>query len=96
MCAHYVKRLEAPVRTRCRIFGIEIYTQQYDSIVKFLQDKGYILHSNFSNYNKTTNPGWDGTHKDKPCNSGVYAYVCDVTYENGSTKKFTGNITLIR
>lgn len=43
---------------------IEIYTQQYDSIVKFLQDKGYILHSNFSNYNKTTNPGWDGTHND--------------------------------
>jgi gliding motility-associated-like protein len=39
---------------------------------------------------------WDGSHKDKPCNSGVYAYVCDVTYENGSTKKFTGNITLIR
>jgi gliding motility-associated-like protein len=39
---------------------------------------------------------WDGNHKDKPCNSGVYAYVCDVTYENGSTKKFTGNITLIR
>jgi gliding motility-associated-like protein len=39
---------------------------------------------------------WDGTQKEKPCNSGVYAYVCDVTYENGSTKKFTGNITLIR
>ena len=39
---------------------------------------------------------WDGTYKGKPCNSGVYAYICDVTYDTGATKKFTGNITLIR
>jgi gliding motility-associated-like protein len=48
----------------------------------------------FSSTNKQFK--WDGSHKGKPCNSGVYAYVCDVTFENGSTKKFTGNITLIR
>lgn len=39
---------------------------------------------------------WDGSYKGKPCNSGVYAYICDVTYDTGATKKFTGNITLIR
>ena len=24
----------------------------------------YKLHSNFTNYNKIDNPGWDGTHND--------------------------------
>jgi hypothetical protein len=43
---------------------IEIYTKDYDEIVRFLESKRYTLHSNFSNYNKTTNPGWDGTHND--------------------------------
>jgi FkbM family methyltransferase len=43
---------------------IEIYTKDYDEIVSFLKSKRYTLHSNFSNYNKITNPGWDGTHND--------------------------------
>ena len=43
---------------------IEIYTNDYDNIINFLKDKNYILHSNFTNYNKLTNPGWDGSHND--------------------------------
>jgi FkbM family methyltransferase len=43
---------------------IEIYTKDYDEIVRFLELKRYTLHSNFSNYNKITNPRWDGTHND--------------------------------
>jgi gliding motility-associated-like protein len=39
---------------------------------------------------------WDGTYKGKPLNTGVYAYIVDVTYEGGTTKQLTGNITLIR
>ena len=43
---------------------IEIYTNDYKSIVGFLSNKNYKLHSNFTNYSKVTNPHWDGTHND--------------------------------
>ena len=43
---------------------IEIYTEDYENIVTFLKENNYNLHSNFTNYNKITNPGWDGTHND--------------------------------
>lgn len=43
---------------------IEIYRSQFDSIVSFLASKGYNLLSNMTNYNKTNNPDWDGTHND--------------------------------
>ncbi len=40
--------------------------------------------------------GWDGTYEGKPCNSGVYAYVLNVTYTDRYPDIKTGNITLIR
>ena len=43
---------------------IEIYTKDYKNILKFMQEKKYLLHSNFTNYNKKDNPGWDQTHND--------------------------------
>lgn len=43
---------------------IEIYTAEYDEIISFLKNRGYILLENFSNYTKATHPGWDGTHND--------------------------------
>jgi FkbM family methyltransferase len=43
---------------------IEVYTKDYNDLVKYLGDHNYILHSNFSNYSLATNPGWDGTHND--------------------------------
>ncbi len=48
----------------------------------------------FESSNKTFK--WDGTYKGKLLNTGVYAYIVDVTYIGGTTKKMTGNITLIR
>ena len=39
---------------------------------------------------------WDGNYKGKPLNTGVYAYIVEVTYVGGTSKKMTGNITLIR
>lgn len=39
---------------------------------------------------------WDGIYLGKPLSSGVYAYVLEVVYENGSSEQTTGNITLIR
>jgi FkbM family methyltransferase len=43
---------------------IEIYSKDYKEIYDYLESKQYILHSNFTNYNKETNPSWDGTHND--------------------------------
>lgn len=43
---------------------IEIYTKDYDNILKFLSKNNYKLHSNFTNYSLSTNPAWDGTHND--------------------------------
>lgn len=39
---------------------------------------------------------WDGTFNGQPCNTGVYAYVLEVVYNDGSAELRTGNITLIR
>jgi len=43
---------------------IEIYSKDYKEIYDYLESKQYTLHSNFTNYNKETNPLWDGTHND--------------------------------
>jgi len=43
---------------------IEIYTNDYDNLVNYLNSNGYKLHSNFTNYNKIDNPHWDGSHND--------------------------------
>lgn len=40
--------------------------------------------------------GWDGTHKGKPQPNGAYVYYIEVTFENGSSKKLKGTITLLR
>ncbi|MFN5844661.1 MAG: CotH kinase family protein [Flavobacteriia bacterium] len=39
---------------------------------------------------------WDGTYKGEDCNAGVYAYILEVKYIDGSNETRSGNITLIR
>jgi gliding motility-associated-like protein len=39
---------------------------------------------------------WDGTHNEIQCNSGVYAYMVEVLFENGTAELREGNITLLR
>ena len=51
-------------RYRPRYMLIEVYTAEYDILVEFLQQNDYVLVCNFSNYNHTLHPGWDGTHND--------------------------------
>lgn len=43
---------------------IEIYNTDYNDIINYLKDNGYILYCNLTNYNHSDNPGWDGTHND--------------------------------
>lgn len=49
---------------RPRFMLIELYTAEYEDVVDFLKQYRYKLVCNFSNYNKTDNPQWDGTHND--------------------------------
>lgn len=39
---------------------------------------------------------WDGTFNGQPCNAGVYAFMMEVKFDNGTTEMRSGNITLIR
>ena len=39
---------------------------------------------------------WDGTYHGQPCNVGVYAYVLEIVYNDGSGELRSGNITLVR
>ena len=43
---------------------IEIYSNDFNTILHYLQSKNYVLHSNFTNYNHNDSPIWDGTHND--------------------------------
>ena len=40
---------------------IEIYEEQKDKIISFMENNNYILLENITNDNKYDNPGWDGT-----------------------------------
>ncbi|MBR9919687.1 MAG: T9SS type B sorting domain-containing protein [Bacteroidetes bacterium] len=40
--------------------------------------------------------GWDGTFRGKRMNSGVYVYMAEVEYKDGSVVLFRGDITLMR
>jgi len=51
-------------RYRPNYILIELYTSQYDEMITFLEKHEYKLLYNISNYNKHTNPIWDGTHND--------------------------------
>jgi gliding motility-associated-like protein len=42
------------------------------------------------------NEGWDGKYKSKECEAGVYFYIANVTYKDGSGTLKKGNVTLIR
>ncbi|XOV66268.1 MAG: CotH kinase family protein [Fluviicola sp.] len=42
------------------------------------------------------NFAWDGTHNNTQCNSGVYAYMIEVLFDDGTAELREGNITLLR
>lgn len=43
---------------------IEIYNKDFKTIVDYMINNNYYLHSNLSSYNNIDNPGWDGSHND--------------------------------
>ncbi|MFN5181675.1 MAG: gliding motility-associated C-terminal domain-containing protein [Bacteroidota bacterium] len=47
---------------------------------------------------ETSNPQfcWDGVHKGKKLNPGVFAYILNATFKSGEQKELKGNVTLIK
>ncbi len=43
-----------------------------------------------------TGPNWDGTFKGKSLNPGVYSYIVNVIYKDGTTEVIPGDLTLIK
>lgn len=40
--------------------------------------------------------GWDGTHNGKELNPGTFVYTLDVTFAEGNSESYTGNVTLVK
>jgi gliding motility-associated-like protein len=45
---------------------------------------------------KLNGRGWDGNYKGQPMPFGVYVYIIRVSFANGVTENYNGNVTLIR
>ncbi len=45
---------------------------------------------------KTDGRGWDGSFKGQPSPFGVYVYLIKVSYANGLSESYQGNVTLLR
>ncbi|HRI26593.1 MAG TPA: choice-of-anchor L domain-containing protein [Chitinophagales bacterium] len=50
----------------------------------------------FQMIGETIEKGWDGVARGKEAELGVYVYYAEVTYTDGTTEFFKGNVTLIR
>ena len=51
-------------RFRPRFILVEIYTASFYDVVNLMLANNFLLVSNITNFNKTDNPHWDGTHND--------------------------------
>ena len=55
------------------------------------------LKNNFVPTNQPLDPnGWDGTLNGNLLDSGVYVYMLEVEFEDGTTEQYKGDITLLK
>ncbi|NEM97478.1 gliding motility-associated C-terminal domain-containing protein [Pontibacter burrus] len=59
--------------------------------IKVMNSAGQVV---YTGADRTT--GWDGNYNGKPQPAGVYAYEVTITLQDGTTKRRTGTVTLIR
>lgn len=52
--------------------------------------------SAFTLHTASSNHWWDGNFRGRPCMVGVYVYLIEVEYHNGTTELFAGDLTLLR
>jgi gliding motility-associated-like protein len=60
---------------------------------------GELLHSksNFVPTNQALDPnGWDGYLNGRVCNNGVYVYMIEIEFEDGTTELYKGDVTLMK
>ncbi len=67
------------------VIGLKIYARKGDLV---------FAKSNFAPGTEAL--GWDGTHRSEPLNGGVYVYVAEVLFLDGTRKTFTGEAGLVR
>ncbi|MFK7934836.1 MAG: gliding motility-associated C-terminal domain-containing protein [Saprospiraceae bacterium] len=58
---------------------------------------GELQFSADENFQPNNEPaGWDGTFRNRPAAIGVYVYQAEITFVDGATEFFSGEITLVR
>ncbi|MER2996875.1 gliding motility-associated C-terminal domain-containing protein [Pontibacter populi] len=70
----------------------EVKGKRFDGFsIRVISGSGQVV---YSSEDRTT--GWDGTYNGKPQPTGVYAYEVILKLQDGTTKRRTGTVTLIR
>jgi hypothetical protein len=69
------------IKYRPRYMIIEIYVNDYETIVSFLKTNHYKKLGNVTNFNLQDNPNWDGTHND-------YLFVDSLKIKLKSTEQY--------
>ena len=57
---------------------------------------GQLVFSNSNFPPNDTNLGWNGTHRGKLVNAGVFVYLINLEFEDGETQQFIGDILVLR
>jgi len=70
----------------------ENYPGTYD--LKIFNRWGNLIHES-NNEIGSANEGWDGTQNGKIVEIGVYTYIIDFVFDNGTTLKRTGDVTVL-
>jgi len=48
-------------------------------------------------FNPNNEPeGWDGTFNGRPAADGVYIYIAEITFSDGWTQLYRGDVTIMR
>ncbi|QQS31036.1 MAG: PKD domain-containing protein [Sphingobacteriales bacterium] len=79
-----------PINSIFRVAGFNIDTYQLSVWNRWGQK---VYDSGFTN---DISIGWDGLHNGKESELGVYVYMANVRYTDGTEEKLKGNVTLIR
>jgi len=94
----FLPNIFSPDENRVNDYFSFIPTKAVQSIESFtIYDRwGNQMYKDTPLTNFYNNIGWDGTHKGKDAEQGVYAYMISATFIDGTQKEFVGNLTLIR
>ncbi|MEM7574692.1 MAG: gliding motility-associated C-terminal domain-containing protein [Bacteroidota bacterium] len=76
-------------------FVISPNVQQVQSFRVFNRWGG-LVHEQTNFFPNGTTDGWDGNHRDRPAQNGVYTYQADIEFLDGTVINYSGTVTLVR